>query len=70
MNATAKRLQREHNDRMLQAWWIAALPRHKKMPSAKKLMIRDHISQSAEQMAAVARQWTLLLGGKIEGKPN
>jgi hypothetical protein len=33
-------------------------------------MIRDREPQSAERMLAIAKQWTILLGGEVKGKPN
>lgn len=66
----AAQFTREHNERAWLAWYTAALPRFKKFPQLRKLMIRERNSQSPEQMLAIAKQWTLLLGGEVKGKPN
>ncbi|MBR1193240.1 hypothetical protein [Bradyrhizobium sp. AUGA SZCCT0160] len=70
MKARIAELEREHNDRAWLAWHTAALPRSKKFPALKKLMIRERHTQTAEQMLAVAKQWTAALGGEFKGKPN
>jgi hypothetical protein len=46
------------------------MPRMKKFPQLRKLMIRERVEQSPEQMLAIAKQWTLLLGGEVKGKTN
>jgi hypothetical protein len=67
---SGKRAQfdREHNDRALHAWWVNAFRGHKQIP--RKALIRDRTPQSADRMLAIAKQWTLLLGGEVKGKPN
>lgn len=57
-----------HNERAWLAYHIAGLPRQKKFPPLRRLMMhdRERRPQSQQQMQAVARQWTLLLGGKVE----
>lgn len=71
MKGRASELRRAHNDRAWLAWHAAALPRMKKFPELKKLVIRDPAAaQTAEQMMAIAKQWALALGGTISGKPN
>lgn len=53
-------------------WHIVAMPRSKRIPHIRKLMIKDRERrpQSPDQMLSIAKQWTLLLGGEITGKPN
>jgi len=55
------------------AYTIAALGRTKKLPPMRKLMIREpslNRRQSPEQMMAIVKQWTLLLGGEVKGKSS
>ncbi|WP_051057052.1 hypothetical protein [Bradyrhizobium yuanmingense] len=61
---------REHNERAWLAYHTAALPRMKKFPKLRTLLARDRKPQSPDQMLAIAKQWTLLLGGEVKGKPN
>jgi len=64
-------IRREHNERAWLAYQTALLPRLKKFPTLKSISIREPVApQTAEQMLAVARQITLLLGGDIKGRPN
>ena len=53
-------------------WHISALPRAKRLPPLKKLLSKRRAKrpQSAQQMLSIAKQWTLLLGGDVTGKPN
>lgn len=65
------RFKREHNERMSLAWHIAALnrtPQKKKLPSLRSLMIRERakVPQSWQQQLAIAKQWTLMMGGTID----
>jgi len=61
---------REHNERAWLAYTIANLQRAKKLPPFKKLLIRerDRPRQSPQQMLEIAKQWAVLLGGKVIGK--
>ena len=61
---------REHNDRAWLAWYTAALPRFKKFPKLRSMLSRERRAQSPDEMMAIAKQWTLLLGGEVKGKPN
>lgn len=63
---------REQNARAWLAWHIPALYRAKKLPPLRRMMVRerDRKPQSPEQMLMIAKQWTLLLGGEVKGKPN
>jgi len=61
---------REHNERAWLAWYTAAMPRFKKFPKLRALQVRERRTQSPEQMLAIAKQWTLALGGEVKGKPN
>lgn len=68
----AAQFRREHNERAWMVWHIVAMPRSKRLPPIRKLMVkdRDRRPQSSEQMLSIAKQWTLLLGGEVTGKPN
>ncbi|RUT32645.1 hypothetical protein EMQ25_05730 [Arsenicitalea aurantiaca] len=61
MTASNLRIEREHDDRMSLAWHIAALPRGKKFPELKKLLIgqKRHRPQrqSWEAQAAILAAW-------------
>lgn len=46
------------------------MPRFKKFPKLRALQVRERRAQSPEEMMAIAKQWTLLLGGEVKGKPN
>lgn len=70
MKGAAAEFRRAHNERAWLAWYTAALPRFKKFPALNELQIRDRTPQSPEQMLATVKQWTLLLGGEVKGKPN
>ncbi len=55
------------------AWHTAALQRARKMPPLRKLLTRQpgpRPRQTQRQMLDVAKQWTLLLGGKVIDKPK
>ena len=41
IDGKAAQLRREHNERAWLAWHFAALSRAKKMPEARRLMVRD-----------------------------
>lgn len=59
--AHGQRLRREHNDRMSLAWHIAAMPKMKKFPALKKLLVsveggqRHRVRQTPEQMLMIAK---------------
>lgn len=63
-------LRQQHNDRAWLAWHVAYLPRGKHPVKLQKLLMRERVVQTPEQMLAIAKSWTLALGGKIEGRPN
>jgi hypothetical protein len=67
----ANRLEREHNQRVLQAWQTAALYRVKRLPSLKKLLLDKSKKQSTpkkqqkwERQLQIAKQWHDLLKRK------
>ncbi len=51
-------------------WQIAYLPRSKRPVPLRRLMARDRERkpQSPEQMLAIAKQWTQLMGGTVKSK--
>jgi len=57
--ATAKRLEREHNALAWHTWHIAALQRQKKMPELKKLLSgrTDQSRQSWRQQLDIMSKW-------------
>lgn len=60
MRGAAKRMVREYNQQVAQAWITAAVSRAKKMPKLEKLLVKDKPKssrQSWEQQLAVARMW-------------
>ncbi|QUS40573.1 hypothetical protein RPMA_18315 [Tardiphaga alba] len=61
---------REYNERALMAWQIAYFPRSKRPVPLRQMMARDRERkpQSPEQMLAIAKQWTQLMGGAIKSK--
>jgi hypothetical protein len=64
-------LNREHNERAWLAWYTAAMPRFKTFPKLRALQVRSRkAAQSPDEMLAIAKQWTVLLGGEVKGKPN
>lgn len=63
-------LTREHNERAWLAWHTAGLPRYKTFPALRKLLIRDRTPQSADKMQAIAKQWIVQVGGKVEYLSN
>jgi len=72
MKARAARLMRDHNELAWLAWHVEALRRTKKIPPLRKLQTREQQRprQSPQQMLAIAKQWTLLLGGKVVDNPK
>jgi hypothetical protein len=65
-------LAREHNARAWHAHTVAALQRTKRMPSLRKLLVRDKDQkpQHWQDMKAIAKQWTVVLGGEIKAKTD
>lgn len=60
-------LLHEHNGRAWQAWHTAAWQRSKQMPPLHRAIKRERRNPQAWQdMQAWAKQWTVLVGGKIE----
>ncbi len=64
------RVVREHNDRMVLAYTLAALMRHKTLPKAETLFVEDEIAadkpkQSTQDMIDAAIFITQLAGGKV-----
>jgi hypothetical protein len=63
LEAVANRLERQHNERALQAWQTAALYRVKRLPSLNKLFLdrkkkKEPIKkQSWERQLQIAMQW-------------
>lgn len=60
LDGAARRIRREYNQQISQAWITAALGRAKKMPKLDRLLVRDKPTpkrQTWEQMLAVARAW-------------
>jgi hypothetical protein len=55
-------MNREHNERMTQAYYTAVIPLMKKPPKLEKLLIKDAPAkrrrQPWEEQLAIARQWT------------
>lgn len=70
MTAKNSQFTREHNERAWMAHTIAALQRPKKMPPLRKLLVRERNRkpQSWQDMQAIAKQWTMALGGEIKAK--
>ena len=68
MEATTRRLEREHNDRAWLAWNSAALQRAKRMPKLQALMIkrRRRRAQSWQEQLAIARMITAAHSGRTD----
>jgi hypothetical protein len=68
----ASQLTREHNERAWFAHTIASLERSKRIPALKTLLLdeRDRKPQSWQDMKAVAKQWTVVLGGDVRPKES
>lgn len=47
LDAGNRRLRREHNDRMVQAWWIAVIPNSKKPVKLQDLLIDADVRPKA-----------------------
>lgn len=52
VEATVKRLRREHNERMTQAWYTAAIPLMKKPPALKDLLVPEDAAPKRRKSAA------------------
>ena len=55
-------MTREYNERMTASYYAAVIPLMKKIPKLEKLLISDEPRQvrrqSADEMIAIAMQWT------------
>lgn len=70
MKGRAAQFRREHNDRAWSAWHMAALHRTKRMPTLRKLQVRDRRPQSWQHMKSMAKQLTYLFGGEVKSKES
>lgn len=58
---------REQNRIAWLAWHVASLQRAKRLPSLRKMMVRERHRkpQSPEEMLRIAKLWTQVLGGTV-----
>lgn len=65
IEAAARRLEREHNDRAWLAWHVAALTRVKKMPKLQSLTVkrRRRRPQTWQEQLAICKMITAYHGG-------
>lgn len=65
------RVNREHNERMLQAWVMVALGRHRTLPAVESMYAKDSSAapakpkQTVDEMIAAAIYITQMSGGKV-----
>jgi hypothetical protein len=68
VDARAKALEREHNDRAWLAWHVAALQRTRKLPKLDSLMHRRKATrrhQSGAEFWDILRAHVIASGGKV-----
>lgn len=63
------RLIREHNGRAWSVWQTELLRRSKKLPPLRRLQARppQRKRQGWQEMKAIAKLWTQVLGGEVLG---
>ena len=68
LDAQVSRMKHDHNDRAWLVWHIEALARQKKLPKLKDMLVgvtrKPKRRQTAEELIAIAHQWTAALTRK------
>lgn len=67
MSVAVERKAREDDSRAWLAWHIAALSRAQKLPKLEAMLTQREKTkpQDWKQQRAIARMWTIALGGKV-----